>query len=394
MHNYVTVLKKELLDIFRDRKALLFTFILPLILYPLMFKFISSTVTNMQSDVEKGINITIEGDTTSPVAELLKGQPNIKLPEVDDSKDALKNGDIQAIVNIPENFEVDIKNNVNTKIEILYDEESNKSMMASDMISYVFEEYKDSLVASELTENGLDVSILNPFEIEIKSGITAEGEDDAGFGAMLLSMLPSLLVIFMVSSTMAMAADLGAGEKEKCTFEPLLSTPAKRTSILWGKISSLCVVSFLTLLANMVSMVFSMNMFMNDGGNLGIKLDAGSILGIVTISVLLLITLAALQMAVSLYARSSKEAGTYLSGVMIPTMLLSYLPMMMDSKSIKFGFFNIPIANAVCLMKEFMVGIFDFQHIGIVLAWHIAYIIATILFAKFMFSKEEVIFRN
>lgn len=393
MHNFITVLKKELLDIFRDKKALLFTFILPLVLYPLMFKFISSTVTNMQSDVEKGINITIEGDTNAPIAKLLKDQPNIKFPEIDDSKAALKDGDIQAIVNIPENFEADIKNNVKTKVEILYDEESNKSMMASDIISSIFDQYKNTIVASTLSENGLDVSILTPFDVEIKSGISKDG-DDAGFGTMMLSMLPSLLVIFMVSSTMAMAADLGAGEKEKCTFEPLLSTPARRTSILWGKISSLCVVSFITLIANMISMVFSMNMFMNDGGSLGIKLDAVSILGIVVVSVLLLVTLAALQMAVSLYARSSKEAGTYLSGVMIPTMLLSYLPMMMDAKSIKFGFFNIPIANAVCLMKEFMVGIFDIKHIGVVLGWYIVYLLAAVLFAKFMFSKEEVIFRN
>lgn len=394
MHNYVTVLKKELLDIFRDKKAVLFTFILPLVLYPLMFKFISSTVTNMQADVEKEINIAIEGDTTAPIATLLQNQPNIKLPMVNDSKSALKNGDIQAIVNIPNNFENDIKNKINTKIEILYDEESNKSMIASDIISSIYEEYKNSLVESLLKQNGLDTSILTPFEIEIKSGISEDSDQDSGFGTMLLSMLPSLLVIFMVSSTIAMAADLGAGEKEKCTFEPLLSTPAKRTSILWGKISSLCVVSFITLIANMISMVFSMNMFMNDGGNLGIKLDAISILGIVTISILLLITLAALQMSVSLYARSSKEAGTYLSGVMIPTMLLSYLPMMMDAKSIKFVFFNIPIANAVCLMKEFMVGIFNIEHIGTVLGWYAVYIFATILFAKYMFSKEEVIFRN
>lgn len=110
--------------------------------------------------------------------------------------------------------------------------------------------------------------------------------------------------------------------------------------------------------------------------------------------ILYTITLAALQMAVSLYARSSKEAGTYLSGVMTPTMLLSYLPMMMDSKSIKFVFFNIPITNAACLMKKFMVGIFNIQHIGIVLGWYTLYVFATILFAKYMFSKEEVIFRN
>lgn len=208
---------------------------------------------------------------------------------INDSKSALKNGDIQAIVNIPNNFENTIKNKINTKIEILYDEESNKSMMASSIITSIYEEYKKSLVASLLKQNGLATSILTPFEIEVKSGINENANEDSGFDAMLLSMLPSLLVIFMVSSTMAMAADLGAGEKEKCTFEPLLSTPAKRTSILWGKISSLCVVSFLTLIANMVSMVFSMNMFMNDGGSLGINLDTNSVLGIVTISILLLI---------------------------------------------------------------------------------------------------------
>jgi len=394
MHNYFTVLKKELLDIFRDKKALIFTILLPLVLYPLMFKFISSAVTSMQSDIEKEINIAIEGDLNAPISILLKDQPNIKLPEVDDSRLALKNGDIQAIVNIPVNFEDDIRNRINTTIEILYDEESNKSMMASSIISSIFEEYKNSIVASLLAENGLDTSILAPFQIEVKSGINTDSDENTGFATVLLSMIPSLLVIFMVSSTMAMSADLGAGEKEKCTFEPLLSTPARRTSILWGKISSLCVVSFLTLIANMISMVFSMNMFMNDGGSLGIKLDALSVLGIFTICILLLITLAALQMAVSLYARSSKEAGTYLSGVMIPTMLLSYLPIMMDAKSIKLVFFNIPISNAVCLMKEFMVGIFNLQHIAIVLVWYAAYVLATILFAKYMFSKEEVIFRN
>ena len=41
MNNFLTVLKKELLDIFRDRKAILFTILLPIILYPVMFKFIS-----------------------------------------------------------------------------------------------------------------------------------------------------------------------------------------------------------------------------------------------------------------------------------------------------------------------------------------------------------------
>ena len=266
--------------------------------------------------------------------------------------------------------------------------------MASQLLSSIFENYKYSLVESKLIANGLDASVLNPFQIEVKSGINTDSSENNGFGTIMLSMLPSLLVIFMVSSTLAMAADLGAGEKERCTFEPLLSTPAIRSSILWGKIVALCSISFLTLIVNMIAMVFSMNSFMNYGGSLEISLTPTAILGIIGISLFLLVTLSALQMAISLYARSSKEAGTYLSGVMIPTMLLSYLPMMMDAKSIKLVFFNIPVANAVCLMKEFMVGIFNVQHILIVVIWHILYVVSSILFAKYMFSKEEVIFRN
>ena len=394
MNNFLTVLKKELLDIFRDRKAILFTILLPIILYPVMFKFISSAVTDMENYVQKEINIVIEGDLDSDIALLLLNEPNIKTPSVNNNKDALKNGDIQAIIVIPENFPENSSNNSLSTIQILYDEESNKSLMASQLLSSIFENYKYSLVESKLIANGLDASVLNPFQIEVKSGINTDSSENNGFGTIMLSMLPSLLVIFMVSSTLAMAADLGAGEKERCTFEPLLSTPAIRSSILWGKIVALCSISFLTLIVNMIAMVFSMNSFMNYGGSLEISLTPTAILGIIGISLFLLVTLSALQMAISLYARSSKEAGTYLSGVMIPTMLLSYLPMMMDAKSIKLVFFNIPVANAVCLMKEFMVGIFNVQHILIVVIWHILYVVSSILFAKYMFSKEEVIFRN
>lgn len=394
MNNFITVLKKELLDIFRDKKALLFTVLLPLILYPVMFKFISSTVNDMEKDVQKEINIVIEGDENSRIANFLKEQTNIRIPEVSDSRKALKKGEVQAIVVIPEDFDARVSTDKDLKVEVLYDEESNKSMIAIEFITSVYEQYKNSLVEATLKENGLDSSLLQPFQIETKSGINAKPDDEHGIGSVLISMLPSLLVIFMVSSTVAMAGDLGAGEKERCTFEPLLSTPARRTSILWGKIASLCTVSFITLIANMIAMIFSLNTFMGDGGSLDIKVSGGTILGIMIVSILLLITLSALQMAVSLFARSTKEAGTYLSGIMVPAMLLSYLPMMMDAKSIKIPFFNIPIANAVCLMKEFMVGIFNVTHIAIVLGWHLLYVVAAILFAKYMFSKEEVIFRT
>lgn len=395
MSNFLTVLKKELLDIVRDKKTLVFTLILPILIYPLMFKFMSSSMEKAQSDVEKEINIYIEGDTDSTMAKVITSLENIKLPDINSPAEALKNGDIQLIINIPENFDENIAAGKNETIDLLIDEESNKSMIASSMVNEIYENYKNTIIEQRLSEKGIDTSILKPFEVNIKSGINTDSEDVNVMASMLLTMIPTLIVILMVSSTVGMAADLGAGEKERFTFEPLLSTSAKRSSLLWGKITALCTISFIALVANLAAMVFSMQRFMTFGEDeVQFSLQPSTILGMLIIGCLVLVTLSALQISVSIYARSTKEANSYLAAITMPTMILSFLPYMMDAKGINPAFFNIPITNAICLMKEFTVGIFDIKHIAIVFGWHVLYIVASIIFAKFMFSKEEVIFRN
>lgn len=394
MNNFITVFKKELIDVFRDKKSILFTLILPIVLYPLMFGFINNSMEKSQKELEKEINIAIEGNLNSPVVEVIKKSPTIKLPEVSDTSKALKEGDIQVVVKIPDDFDSKLVAGEVSNIEILVDDGSQKSLMASEMIISILNSYKDSIVEGKLVEAGINPSILTPFSTTTKSGVSADGEEVNPVASMLLGMLPTFIIVFMMSSTVGMAADLGAAEKERSTFEPLLSTSARRTSLLWGKISSMCVVSFISLVANMGAMAFSMNKFMNPGGDMPISLTPASISLIFIIAVLVLISLCALQMSISLYARTSKEANTYLGGLMMPVMLLAYLPMMTDANNINALFFNLPIVNSVCLMKELMGGIFNTSHIVIVIGWHIVYIVGAILFAKFMFSREEVVFRN
>ena len=333
MSNFLTVLKKELLDIVRDKKTLVFTLILPILIYPLMFKFMSSSMNQAQESAQKEINIYIDGDKDSQIAKAITTLDNIKIIDTDSPEESLKSGDIQIIVNIPNNFDENIANGQNDKIEILIDEESNKSMIASSMISDIYENYKNSIIEQRLSEKGLDSSILKPFEVEVKSGINKDNEDVNSGAAMLLTMIPTLIVILMVSSTVGMAADLGAGEKERFTFEPLLSTSAKRSSLLWGKITALCTISFIALIANLLAMVFSMQKFMSFGEeNIQFNLSVATVLGMLIVGSLILVTLAALQISVSIYARSTKEANSYLAAITMPTMILSFIPYMMMLK--------------------------------------------------------------
>ena len=346
MSNFLTILKKELLDIARDKKTLFLTLILPILIYPIMFSFMSSSLSDLQGDVESKINIYYEGSETSSVATILKSLENINFINSDNPEKDLKSGDLQLIIKVPNTFDNNLSTGTFDKFEVLMDEESNKSMMASSFVESAFDTYKNQIVSDRLAANGLDSSILTPFQVEVKSGIS---EDGTGFNpaSMLMSMIPTLIIILMVSSTVGMASDLGAGEKERFTFEPLLSTAAKRSSLLWGKIISLCTVSFLALITNLVVMIFSMKKFMFEGLMEGgsFKIDLYSILGILIVGIFVLVTLSALQIAISIYARSTKEANSYLAGITMPVMILAFIPYMTDAKSISPKFFQLPITN-------------------------------------------------
>lgn len=388
MSNFWVILKKELIDIFRDKKTILFTILLPIIMYPAMFKIMDFTMKDTTSSIEKNVNIAYKGDRNSSIYKVLKSMKNITIDNSGNENEKLNKGKISLIIDVPKDFDSKVSKENKTDIKIIYDEDSNKSAMASSMIKETFDKYSKSVVDKRLQAKGIKTEVLTPFEIKEQ---TAGKKDKNSMAEGILSILPTILILFMITPTVGIAADLVAGEKERGTFEPLLSTSTGRMSIFWGKLMAISGVAVITLAVTLASMIGSMLYIFSSGGNFAIPIGAFAVIGIVSIFVL--IALSSVEISISIFARSMKEANTYLGGFIVPVMLLTYVPFMMDAKSIGFVFFNIPIVNAVVVMKEAIAGIFNPTHIVLVLGWHVIYVIATVLLAKFMFSKEEVVFR-
>lgn len=396
MNSFKTVFLKELKDIFRDRKTIIFTILLPILVYPFMFKIMSMTIDNTVDDIKKGVNIVLQGNEDSIIAEVLKDNELVKLVDSQDTKKDLKNGDIQAVVIIPEDFDANLKSGVKSKIEILVDDASTKSNSAASIVEEACESYSKQIVEQRISKEGLEPEILTPYEVEIKSGVN-DNEDVNSIAQSLMGMLPSLVVMMLLVPTIGLAAEMGAGEKEKNTFEPLLSTSANRTSLLWGKVCSLAVIGMVAMILNMISLYFSLKMYADSlGGEVDFNMNIPlGVLGILILSsAILVITIVTVQITVSIYARSTKEANTYLTGVQVPTMLLCFLPMFTDANNLNPMYFNLPITNVTSLMKELLTGIYNTNHILMVLGWLICYIVLAVLLAKYMFSREEVVFRS
>lgn len=385
------VFLKELKDIFRDRKTILMSLVIPLVIFPLLFYFMGSSMDRSAKQVEDNLTVTIVDSGNSSLSQYFGGVEEVKLVESSDIRADIRTGRILAAIEIPDTFDEDILAEIPTNLVIHYDNASQSSQMAYTVLSSMIEGYSKTVVAQRLLARDISDDILTPVVIDSRTTVAEE----EGFGKLMLSMLlPLMLVIFSISGPMGVAVDLGAGEKERGTLEPLLTTQAGRLSLLWGKFFAITVMGLLSTISSLIGLLISMR---QSGGlfqGSAVTLEPVTIVLIGLVTLLLTMFFGALELSISIYARSFKEAQTYISPLMLVSFIPTYATYLIDAKNIDTYFFHIPLANITCLLKEFLAGIYDLSHIAITFSWIIIYIIAAVLFARYMFSKEEVIFRT
>lgn len=397
MNKAGVVFKKELRDLLRDRKTILVSILLPLILFPLMFFGISKATSANTKKVEENFNIAIKGGENSQFVSFIKGEQKIKLKSSENLEEDVKEGNLLLALEVPDNIDTLIKEEKQAGVNIIYDNTSQQSMMAQSIIENYIQEYSKQIVATRLQQRNMDASILTPVMIEYKT----TAKEDEGLGKMMLAMmLPMFLVIFSVTGPMGAAVDLGAGEKERGTLEPLLTTKVGRMAMLWGKFGAISVIGLLATTSSLLGIGIAF--YQSGKGAMDMSLSAGSLSGIgaagmaliFVITILLTLVFGSLELAISMYARSFKEAQTYLAPLNIIAIIPTYATYALDARNIDTFYFHIPIANVVCLIKELISGVFNTGHILITFGWIIVYIVGAILFARYMFSREDVIFRT
>lgn len=385
------VLKKELLDIFRDKKTLIIGILIPLIIFPVIYGVMGRSMNNTTKSVENNLKIAIKDDENSSLSKFIKAQKNIKVVDSSNIDEDVKNGKIYLGMEVPKDFDKNIQQEKDINVNITYDNVSQQSSTAMEIINSYIDEYSKTVVKSRLDKRNINTSILTPVTIQSKTSVKEKDSQ----GKLLISlMLPLLLIIYSVTGPIAPATDLGAGEKERGTLEPLLTTQAGRLSLLWGKFLAITIMGAITTAASLTGLFIAMSQKDSIFSGATVQLPLKAILLIGLVSVLITMVFGALELAISIYARSFKEAQTYLSPLVIVAFIPAYGTYMLDAKTLDSIYFHIPLANASCLIKEFIAGIYNVQHMFITFGWIAVYVLISILFARYMFSREEVIFRT
>jgi sodium transport system permease protein len=327
MKSAMIVFLKEVRENLRDRRTVINTLVTGPLMAPLIFVLMMQTlITRELSKAEKPLPLPVVGAAYAPnlVAALRHQNVDIQ-PAPGDAERAVREQDTDVVLRIPQDFAASWKKGEPAQVEIVYDDSQRDTGGSVARLRGMLEQYNRQTGAMRLVARGLSPAITRPLAIADRDQSTPQSRSSN-----LFSMLPYFFILGGFIGGMALAIDTTAGERERQSLEPLLANPVPRWQILAGKLGATTAFAITTVLLSIIAFAF-VGQFMPTE-KIGMTLQIG--LRFVAWTVFVMLPLAALlstlQTLVAAFAKSYREAQTYVSLLMfvpvIPTLLLSVMP--------------------------------------------------------------------
>ncbi len=321
MNAFVTILAKECIDNIRDRRTLISTFSLallgPIILVGLM-SFILDRALGEQDDATA---FSLVGANNAPGLVGWLRQQNYEIRDIEliadtDPRTLVTSGDNDVVLIIPSNYAERFAAGQMTTFTIVYDSsELGSASRRANQLERVLNNYSRTIGVLRLQLRGIDPQLIQPILVnELDVASSAER------ALAILSMVPYFILLVAFMGGFYLAIDTTTGEREHGSLEPLLSQPVSRTSLVLGKIAATCVFALASLLLLLIG--FYIGLPMVPLARIGLSLDVSlsNFLMILLLMTPLIWFAGALLTVVASFAKTYKEAQTYLSFlIMVPT---------------------------------------------------------------------------
>lgn len=406
LRNILTVYTKELRDLLRDRRTILSMIIIPTLLMPAMIfgiGFIAAKVVK-SARAEIPAVMLLGGEDSPRVLGALEADEKLRLvPAAGDWREAVANKRIRAVVEVPDGFEQSILEGRPAEVKLYHYEGELKSGLALRQLRDRLNALRNELIGERLSERGLERSLIEPFSIKSQNVAPPEKVGGNAFGG----FLPYILVLLCFTGAMYPAMDLTAGEKERGTMETILVSPIARLDLVLGKFLMVLTASLGTVAFSLASLALSMLLaaavFAPKAASAaaGVAAKAGplpsldpvGVLGVVVMILPFSIFFSALLLALSLAAKSFKEAQSYVSPLIIVIVMPAVVGML-PGVELNLRLALVPVLNLSLVSKEMVSGVFNWHYIGLIFGSSCVYAAAALGFCVWMFRRESVMFRT
>jgi len=386
------IFQTEVLDNIRDTRSLLIGIFFSALFGPIMLGGLLVMIgSSFRKDLDKPLTLPVQNPEYAPaLIEFLESYNVITVPAPTDPETAVKLGDVDVVLIIPEKFSEEFSSSKPATVQLVLDSSRQSAAVNILRIQTLLEGYNAYLGKLRLVVRGVSPEVIEVISMDKVDVATPQTRV-----MILLSMLPYFIIFGIFSSSSSIITDSTAGERERKSLEPLLINPVPRRAFVFGKILS----SFPFSIANLALTLIGFGLVFNVmplEKYLGMQfgLNGATLIWIFLICLPVVFLASAIQIVVASFARTPKEAGTYLPFIALipslPGLALAFFPVKSN-----LWLMLIPTFGQQLLVNQML-------RLEPISAWNVvASVLATILvstaftwLAILIYNREQVMFRG
>ncbi len=378
-NNLWNILKKELRELFRDKKSLAMMLIIPIFIPLIMIGMSALFEMQTNRDIEEYNKIGFAYELSEEEKEIAK-QMNIEIV----------NGSEEDLRQKYDNAEIDLYITKDGNKYIINSDGSDNSSYAKNMMESYFNTYKQYLQGEYLAENNIDSN-------QVFNIITVEEnvfEQENFFGNYIKNYAFLFIIMAITVSATYPATDTTAGEKERGTLETLLTFPIKSKDIIVGKFLAVSISSIVTgiisFILAIVALLLAQNMFSIYEGT-DIMFSASSMIFGIVVIIAYSFFISGLCISIASTSKTFKEAQSALTPLTFISFFPSFIVFMVGLQTTPI-LSIIPFLNFTMIFTDIAAGNINLLNIALMAISTIIYITLIFTYIIKQYKTEKVLF--
>ena len=389
MRGLNTVFRKEVRENIRDRRALFNSLLLGPLLFPLLFVGMMWFLQSAEQErAEQPLELPVVGAEYAPnLVRYLEQQGAIIQPEPKDPEAMVRNQETPVVIRILPEFPDRWTEGLPAPVEVIMDPSRQESNTAIRRVKGLLLGYGQRIGTLRLQLRGVSPQIASPIMLKDVDLSTAKSR-----AILAVIFLPYVLMITAFTGATHLAMDTTAGEKERKSLEPLLINPVPRWQIMTGKMLTTTAFAMASLALTLVSFRIVLPYMPVGAFGMDLTLGLATLLKILAVISPVAILAAALLTLLASFAKSYREAQSYMGLVILIPMIPSLIFMANPIKA-EAWMMSIPLFSQNLLIGEII------REEAVSLSWYAMSVASTLVIglalavlAATLYNRPRLIF--
>lgn len=386
------IFRKDLTEVLRDRRTVIMAFVVPAIIYPVLFTLLGSVTSDKRGQLERAqAKVAVWGPLPEVAREALRTDARADLVDVRAEPPPAVEAEAGRWVADKRAHVVVVTPagaaGPSVRVRVLSDSTSVDSATMERRVTKALEDAGAKLLRERMVTLGQDPSAAVPLAVQ-EDDLADSARKGASFAA---ALLPYLLLVLVATSGFYAALDLTAGEKERGTLQTLLTAPVRSIEVVAGKYLAVFALTLAATVCNLASIALALTRAASAlEGEAKFSLGLGNAVAVFLTVLPAALLIVALLMAVGVLARSYREGQTYLMPILLLVMFTGFASLLPGAE-LTAGTALVPLLNVTLLVHDLLLGKVGAARLMEVWAVSLAYAALGILLTARIFQTEQVL---